>query len=68
MEPELFTPSYEWAKAPLDSLRWIGIAWVISAVCLVVVVIVLRYVTVWGRQFWRITRGYFVGPERLGCG
>ncbi len=65
MEPELFTPSYEWAKAPLDSLRWIGIAWIISAVCLVVVFIVLRHVTVWGRQFWRITHGYFDGPESI---
>ncbi len=32
MEPELFTPSYDWAAAPLDSLLWIGKAWVISAV------------------------------------
>ena len=55
MEPELFTPSIDWATAPLDSLIWIGKAWVISAVCLVVVLIVLRYTTVWGRQFWCIT-------------
>ena len=65
MEPELFKPSYDWAKAPLDSLKWIGTAWVISAVCLVVVLIVLRYLTVWGRQYWRITRGYFAGPESV---
>ncbi len=65
MESELFTPSYEWAKAPLDSLRWIALAWIISAVCLVVVFIVVRYSTVWGRQFWRITSGYFIGPESV---
>lgn len=65
MEPELFKPSYDWAKAPLDSLIWIGKAWVISAVCLVLVLIVLRYVTVWGRQFWCITHGYFVGHESI---
>ena len=65
MEPELFTPSYDWAAAPLDSLLWIGKAWVISAVCLMVALVVLRYATVWGRQFWRITRGYFVGPQSV---
>jgi putative ATP-binding cassette transporter len=65
MESELFTPSYEWAKAPLDSLIWIGKAWLISAVCLVVVLVVLRYMTVWGRQVWRISRGYFVGPQSV---
>ena len=63
MEPELFTPSYNWGAAPLDSLIWIGRAWVISAICLVVVLITLRYVSVWGQQYWRITRGFFVGPQ-----
>jgi vitamin B12/bleomycin/antimicrobial peptide transport system ATP-binding/permease protein len=66
MEPELFTPSYDWARAPMDSLFWIGKAWVISAICLVAVLVVLRYTTVWGRQYWRITRGYFVGPQSVG--
>ena len=65
MEPELFTPSYDWAAAPLDSLLWIGRAWVISAVSLMVALVVLRYATVWGRQFWRITGGYFVGPQSV---
>jgi putative ATP-binding cassette transporter len=65
MGTELFTPSYNWGAAPLDSLIWIGRAWVISAICLVVVLITLRYVSVWGRQYWRITRGYFVGPQSV---
>ncbi|MBV9514213.1 MAG: ABC transporter ATP-binding protein/permease [Mycobacteriaceae bacterium] len=65
MESELFSPSYPWARAPMDSLVWMGKAWVISAVCLVVVLVVLRHVTVWGRQYWRITRGYFVGPQSI---
>jgi vitamin B12/bleomycin/antimicrobial peptide transport system ATP-binding/permease protein len=65
MESELFTPSYPWAKAPLDSLIWIGKAWVISAVCLMIVLVILRSTTVWGRQYWRITRGYFVGPQSV---
>src|ERR1700738_652034 len=65
MGTELFTPSYNWGAAPLDSLIWIGRAWVISAICLVVVLITLRYGSVWGRQYWRITRGYFVGPQSV---
>ncbi len=56
-----FTPSINWAAAPMDSLRWIAEAWVISAVCLFVALVLVRYLTVWGRQFWRITGGYFTG-------
>src|ERR1700722_19415784 len=40
-------------------------AWVISAVCLLVVLVLLRLVTPWGRQFWRITGGYFTGPHSV---
>lgn len=60
-----FTPSIHWASAFGDSLRWLAIAWVIGAVCLLCVLIALRYWTCWGRQFWRITRGYFVGRHGL---
>ena len=65
MEPELFTPSIDWASAPIDSLIWVAKAWAISAVCTVAVLVVLRYTTVWGRQYWRITRGYFVGRQAI---
>src|SRR5512143_3283922 len=63
MEP--FTPSIDWAAAPLDSLYWVAKAWTISAVCTVLVLVLLRYTTVWGRQYWRITRGYFVGRQAV---
>jgi len=49
----------------MDSMRWVAIAWVISAVGVLAVVVVLRYLTPWGRQFWRITRGYFVGRQSV---
>lgn len=65
MEPELYTPSIDWAAAPLDSLRWIAIAWTISAVCALAVLVGIRYTTAWGRQYWRITRGYFVGRQSI---
>jgi len=63
--PKPFTPSINWSAAPLDSLRWIAIAWVISAIFTLTVLVAFRYLTPWGRQFWRITSGYFVGPSSV---
>ena len=60
-----FKPSIDWSAAFTDSLRWLAIAWAIGAVCLLLVLVALRYLTPWGRQFWRITRGYFVGPASI---
>ena len=36
-------------------VRWIAIAWAIGAVVVLVVLVLMRYFTPWGRQFWRIT-------------
>ncbi|CDO88768.1 multidrug ABC transporter ATP-binding protein [Mycobacterium triplex] len=65
MGPTLFTPSIDWSSALVDSLQWLAIAWAIGAVCLIVVLAAFRFFTPWGRQFWRITRGYFVGPDSV---
>jgi vitamin B12/bleomycin/antimicrobial peptide transport system ATP-binding/permease protein len=65
MGPKPFTPSINWSAAPVDSLRWLAIAWAIGAVCLLAVLVVFRYFTPWGRHFWRITRGYFVGAASV---
>ncbi len=65
MGPKPFTPSINWSAAPMDSLRWVAIAWAIGAVCLLAVLVAFRFFTPWGRQFWRITRGYFVGPASV---
>ncbi len=65
MGPTLFKPSIDWSSALVDSLQWVAIAWAIGAVCLIVVLAAFRYFTPWGRQFWRITRGYFVGPDSV---
>ncbi|MEB3981332.1 ABC transporter ATP-binding protein/permease [Mycobacterium sp. 663a-19] len=65
MGPKPFKESINWSAALPDSLRWLGEAWAISAVCLLVVLVLIRYLTVWGRQYWRITRGYFVGPHAV---
>jgi putative ATP-binding cassette transporter len=63
--PKPFTPSIDWSAALVDSLRWVAIAWAIGAVCLVVALVAFRYFTPWGRQFWRITGGYFVGRPSI---
>ncbi len=65
MDSKLFKPSIDWSSAFQDSLRWLAIAWVIGAVCLLAALVAARYLTPWGRQFWRITRGYFVGPTSV---
>ncbi|MGB6206261.1 ABC transporter ATP-binding protein/permease [Mycobacterium sp.] len=65
MDPNLFTPSRDWSAETLHSVGWLAIAWAISAVCVVVVLAVLRYSTVWGRQFWRISGGYFTGSHAV---
>src|ERR1700733_3456095 len=65
MGPKPFKPSIDWSAAPMESLRWVAIAWVIGAICLFGVLVVFRYLTPWGRQFWRITRGYFVGAQSV---
>ncbi len=58
---ELFEPSFDWSQALVDSLSWVALAWLISAACVVVAVVLLRLLTPWGRQFWRITGDYFTG-------
>ncbi|SPM36714.1 ABC-type uncharacterized transport system, permease and ATPase components, partial [Mycobacterium rhizamassiliense] len=63
--PKPFTPSIDWSSALVDSLRWLAIAWVVGAICLVIVLVAMRYFTSWGRQYWRITGGYFVGRSSI---
>lgn len=60
-----FKPSINWANALPDSLWWSARAWLISVVCVLLVLVVVRSSTHWGRQYWRITRGYFIGSHAL---
>jgi vitamin B12/bleomycin/antimicrobial peptide transport system ATP-binding/permease protein len=63
--PTPFKPSIDWSAAFTDSLRWLAIAWAIAAVCLLLVLVAFKFLTPWGGQFWRITRGYFVGRSSV---
>ena len=59
---EMYKPSLDWANEIPHSLLWTGKAWLITAVAAVVVLVLLARLTTWGRQFWRVTGGYFRGP------
>jgi vitamin B12/bleomycin/antimicrobial peptide transport system ATP-binding/permease protein len=62
---EMFTPTLDWGNELVTSLIWIATAWVIAAVCtLVILVLVARY-TIWGKQYWRVTSAYFTGRESI---
>ncbi|MFD4183042.1 ABC transporter ATP-binding protein/permease [Rhodococcus sp. NPDC058514] len=53
-----------WSDELVESLKWIVITFGITAVCFVVVAVLLLRHTRWGRQFWAISGDYFVGPGR----
>ena len=63
MEP--YKPSLDWANEIPQSLLWTGKAWLITAVVTVIVLILLARYTTWGRQFWRVTGGYFRGRSSV---
>jgi len=62
---ETFTPSLDWGTELVTSILWVGRAWAIAAVAIVVVLAVLARYTGWGRQFWRITGDYFKGRQSI---
>ncbi|MGA5545069.1 ABC transporter ATP-binding protein/permease [Mycobacterium sp. NPDC051198] len=62
---DMFTQSLDWGNEILASLLWVAKAWAIGAVALVAVLAVLARITTWGRQFWRVTGGYFLGRESI---
>lgn len=62
---ETFTPTLDWGNELWNSLWWIAQGWAYAAVATMVVLALIVRFTTWGRQFWRVTRGYFTGPESL---
>ena len=62
---ELYEPSLDWANEIPNSLLWAGKAWLITSVASVIVLVLLARYTSWGRQFWRVTGGYFRGPDSV---
>lgn len=62
---ELFSPSLDWGNELWTSLFWVARWWVYSAVATLLVLAAIVRFTTWGRQFWRVTRGYFTGPDSV---
>ena len=66
---ETYSPSIDWGNELVPSLLWILKAWTISAVCVLIICVLLMRYTVWGRQFWRVSGDYFKGAgKRPGLG
>lgn len=55
--------SIDWSAEWWASAWWILKAFLITAPIFVIVLAVLFATTRWGRQFWRISGAYFVGPQ-----
>lgn len=62
---EMYKPSLDWANELSHSLVWAGKAWAITAVATVIVLVLLARYSTWGRQFWRVTGGYFRGRDSV---
>jgi putative ATP-binding cassette transporter len=61
----MFSPTLDWGSELWTSLLWVAKAWVIAALATLAVLALIVRFTTWGKQFWRVTRGYFVGPESV---
>jgi putative ATP-binding cassette transporter len=61
----MFTPTLDWGNELGTSLVWIAKGWAIAAVATMLVLLLIGRFTTWGKQFWRITRGYFVGRDSV---
>ena len=53
--------SRDWSVEWFESLKWLGIAFLITAVAFVVIAALLLRLTKWGRQFWSVSGNYFRG-------
>ncbi|MEZ0340977.1 ABC transporter ATP-binding protein/permease [Mycobacterium sp. pV006] len=62
---ETFTPTLDWGSELWTSLWWIAQGWAYAAVATMVVLVLIVRFTVWGKQFWRVTRGYFTGADSV---
>ncbi|MCF3938404.1 ABC transporter ATP-binding protein/permease [Gordonia sp. Z-3] len=56
--------SIDWSHEWLASTIWLAIAFAISAAAGIAICAALARYTKWGRQFWRLSRGFFTGPGK----
>ena len=65
MVPATLGPSIDWSTEAWHSALWILKAYGVTVLCLALLVAAVARRTEWGRQFGRITGGYFVGRRSL---
>lgn len=65
MDTSTFRPSLDWGSEFYQSMWWLLKVFVITAPCVLVVLVVLRRGTEWGRQYWRISGAYFTGRRSV---
>jgi putative ATP-binding cassette transporter len=65
MNTKTFRPSIDWSHELLNSTLWVIETFVITASCLLVILVLIGRMTEWGRQFWRISGAYFKGRQSL---
>ncbi|MEV6432193.1 ABC transporter ATP-binding protein/permease [Nocardia sp. NPDC051463] len=57
--------SRDWGDELVASLQWLLIAFTVTGIVFLVVVVVLLRITEWGRHFRSVTGAFFTGPEAL---
>ena len=62
---EEYEPSLNWGAELGPSLLWILRYWAGAAVITLIILFLLARLTVWGRQYWRITGEYFRGRDSV---
>ncbi|MGE2716596.1 ABC transporter ATP-binding protein/permease [Mycolicibacterium litorale] len=61
----MFEPSIDWGSELLRSTMWVVACFLVTAPCLLLVLCAVGRWTEWGRQFWRISGGYFTGRRSV---
>ncbi|MCV6964388.1 ABC transporter ATP-binding protein/permease [Mycobacterium intermedium] len=65
MNPDMFISTRDWGSELWNSLEWLAQAWAIAAVSTMAILVLIHRFTTWGKQFWRVTSGYFLGRESI---
>lgn len=61
LNAQTFQPTLDWGGEFLNSLQWAATTFVLTALCLLVILVGLARFTEWGQQFWHISGDYFRG-------
>lgn len=63
MEGSVVETATDWGTELWRSLGWIAWVWPVTMVTFIAIAFLLSRITAWGRQFWRISKGFFTGRQ-----